>query len=141
MFFDIAGSEAQEIVDDHVNGSADGVAGKIRIVHGLGEDALSGESGVTVYEEWKIFFASAFSSAVLLGAGAADSDRIDGFEMAGVRNQMNVNLIAAVSNVLAGSAPGIFHVTGAENTATFHVFKSSEKSLQRALGAVGNHAK
>jgi hypothetical protein len=67
-----------------VNGAADGVAGEVGVVHGLGEDALSGECGVAVDEEREIFFASAFAGAVLLGAGAADGDGVDGFEMAGV---------------------------------------------------------
>ena len=73
-----------KIVDDDVNGAADGVAGKVGVIHGLGEDALSGESGVAVDQEREIFFASAFAGAVLLGAGAADGDGIDGFEVAGI---------------------------------------------------------
>jgi hypothetical protein len=84
VLFEIAGGESEQVVDDHVNGAADGVTGKIGIVHGLGEDALSGEGGVAVDEEREIFLASAFAGAVLLGAGAADGDGIDGFEVAGI---------------------------------------------------------
>ena len=75
VFFEIAGGESEQIVDDYVNGAADGVAGKVGVVHGLGEDALSGESGVAVDEQRKIFFASAFAGAVLLSARAADGYR------------------------------------------------------------------
>ena len=84
VLFEIAGGESEKIVDDYVNGAADGVAGKVGVVHGLGEDALSGESGVAVDKQREIFFASAFAGAVLFGAGAADCDGIDGFEVAGV---------------------------------------------------------
>ena len=90
--------------------AADGVAGEVGVVQGLGEDALSGECGVAVDEERKIFFAATFAGAILLGAGAADGDGIDGFEMAGVRDQVNVNLAAAAGGVFAGRAHVIFHV-------------------------------
>src|SRR5580692_3823091 len=36
VLFDIAGGESEEIVNDHMNGAADGVAGKVGIVHGFG---------------------------------------------------------------------------------------------------------
>ena len=84
VLFGIAGGEAEKIVDDDVDGAADGVSGKVGVVHGLGEDALPGECGVAVDEQRKILFAAPFSGAVLLGASAADGDGIDGFEMAGI---------------------------------------------------------
>jgi hypothetical protein len=37
-----------------------------------------------VDEERKIFFASAFAAAVLLGASAADGYGVDSFEVAGI---------------------------------------------------------
>src|SRR5271166_3075011 len=83
MFFQIAGGEAEQIVDDNMNGAADSVAGEIGVIHGFREDALSGKGGVAVNQQGQIFFAAAFSSAVLLGASAADSYGIDGFEVAG----------------------------------------------------------
>ena len=43
----------------------------------------------------RYFFAPSFASAVLLGAGAADGDGIDGFQMAGIGDQVDVNLAAA----------------------------------------------
>jgi hypothetical protein len=56
VLFQIAGGEAEQIIDHDMNGAADGVAGKVGVIHGLGKDALSGESGVAVDEERKIFF-------------------------------------------------------------------------------------
>src|SRR6266851_285358 len=84
VLFEIAGGESEQVVDDHVNGAADGVAGKVGIVHGFGEDALSGESGVAVDKQRKVLFAATFAGAILLGAGAADGDRIDRFQVAGI---------------------------------------------------------
>src|ERR1700722_12419365 len=104
VLFRIAGGESEEVVDDDVDGPADGIAGKVGIVHGLGENALSGEGGIAVDEEGEIFFASAFTSAVLLGAGASDGDGVDGFEMARVRDQMNMNFVAAMRVVFSGRA-------------------------------------
>ena len=129
VFFGVAGGEAEKIVNDHVNRAADGVSGKVGVVHGLGEDALSGECGVAVNEERKIFLAAAFAGAVLLGAGAADGDGIDGFEMAGVRDEMDVNFAAAARDVFAGGAHVIFHVAGTENAARIDVFESGKDLL------------
>ncbi len=137
VLFGVAGGEAEKIVDDDVDGAADGVAGEVGVVHGLGEDALSGECGVAVDEERKIFFASAFAGAVLLGAGAADGDGIDGFEVAGVRDQVDVNFSAAARFVFAGRAHVILHVAGAENAARVDVFESGKDFLRRGAGRRG----
>jgi len=70
-----------------MNRAADGVAGKVGVVHRFGEDALSGECGVAVDEQRKIFFPPAFAGAVLFGADCGDGYGIDGFEMTGVRDR------------------------------------------------------
>ena len=138
VLFGVAGGESEQIVDDDVNGAADGVSGQVGVVHGLGENALSGECGVAVDEQRKIFFASAFAGAVLLGARAADGDGIDGFEMARIRDQVDVNLAAAARDVFAGGAHVIFHVAGAENAARVDIFESGKDFLRRTLGDVGD---
>ena len=113
--------------------------GKVGVVHGLGEDALPGECGVAMDEERKIFFASAFAGAVLLGASAADGDGIDGFEVAGIGDQVDVNFAAAARGVFAGGSHVILHVSGAENAARIDVFESGEDFLRRPLGDMGDH--
>jgi len=45
------GGEADLVVDDEVDGAARAVAGELREVEGLGDDALAGEGGVAVDEE------------------------------------------------------------------------------------------
>ena len=134
----VAGGEAEEIVDDDVNGAADGVAGKVGIVHGLGEDALSGEGGVAVNQKREISSRAAFAGAVLLGASAADGDRIDSFEVAGIRDQMDVNFAAAVRDVFAGGAHVVLHVAAAEDAARVDVFEAGEDFLRRTLREVGH---
>ena len=131
VLFGVAGGEAEKIVDDDVNRAADGVARQIGVVHGLGEDALSGERGVAVNQQRKIFFASAFAGAVLLGAGAADGDGIDGFEMAGIRDQVDVNLATAAGDVFAGRAHVVLHVAGAEDAARVDIFEAGKDFLGR----------
>ncbi len=138
VLFGVAGGEAEKIVDDDVDGAADGVSGEVGVVHGLGEDALSGECGVAVDEQREIFFASAFAGAVLLGAGAADGDGVDGFEVAGIRDQVNVDFSAAARFVFAGRAHVILHVARAENAARVDVFESGKDFLGGPLGHVGD---
>ena len=95
MFFGVAGREAEKIVNDYVNRAADGVAREVGVVHGLGENTLSGECGVAVDEKRKIFFAAAFAGAILLGTGAADGHGVDSFEVARIRDEVDVNVAAA----------------------------------------------
>ncbi len=137
VLFGVAGGKAEEIVDDDVDGAADSVAGKVGVVHGLGEDALSGERGVAVDEEREIFFAATFAGAVLLGAGAADGDGIDGFEVAGIGDEVDVDFVATARFVLAGRAHVVLDVAGAENAAGVDVFESGKDFLRGALGDVG----
>src|SRR5579872_1655673 len=50
VFFRVAGSETEKIVDNDVNRAADGIARKISVVHGLGENSLPRERGVPMDE-------------------------------------------------------------------------------------------
>ena len=67
-----------------MNSAAHGVSREIGIVHGLRENSLACEGGVAMDKQRKIFFAAAFSGAILLGASAAYGYRIDCFQMAGI---------------------------------------------------------
>ncbi len=84
VLFEVAGGESQQVVNYDVNCPAHGVAGKVGVIHGFGENALTGKGGISVNQERKILFAPAFAGAVLLGTRAAYGDGIDGFEVAGV---------------------------------------------------------
>ncbi len=110
VFFAIAGGEAHQVVHDDMQGAPRGIAGQVRIVHGLGGNALSGKGRVAVHEQRKKFFASTFPGAVLLGACASDGDRINSFEMAGIRNQVDIDLGATARDVLAGRPQMVLHI-------------------------------
>src|ERR1035438_4046542 len=138
VLFGVAGGETEEIVDDDVDGAADGVSGEVGVVHRLGEDALSGERGVAVHEQGEIFFAAAFPGAGLLGARRADGDGVDGFQVAGIRDQVDMNFSATARGVFAGRAHVVFHVAGAKNAARIDVFESGKDLLRGALGDVGD---
>ncbi len=92
-----------------------------------------------MHQQWKVFLASAFARAILLGACASYRHRVDGFQMARIGYQMNVNLAATPGDVFAGGAHVVLHVSGAEDTARVDIFKSREDFLRRALGDVRNH--
>ena len=79
------------------------------------------------------------SGAVLLGAGAAHGHGIDGLQVAGIRDQVNVNLRPRPGHVFAGRAHVIFHVAAAQNAARIDVFKSGKNFFGRALGHLHNH--
>ena len=135
----IVGGEADQIVHDDVNGAAGGVAREVGVVHGLGGNALTGECGVAVDQQRQKFFAAAFAGAVLLGAGASDGDGIDRFQMAGVRDQVNVDLGAAARDVFAGCAQVILHVARAEDAARIDVFERGENFFGSAARDVQDH--
>ncbi len=139
VLFVIVRGESEKIIDDDVDGAADGVALEIGVVHGLGEDALSGERGITVDEQGQIFFGSAFASTVLLGASAAYRNGIDSFEMAGIRNQVDVNFPAAARNVFAGGAHVVLNVSAAKNAAGIDVFKTGEDFFGGAARYMGDY--
>ena len=74
-----------------MNRAADGVGLQVGKIQSLRKDALAGESGVAVHHDGDDFVqrfgraidvASAQAIARLLGAGTADGDGIDGFQVA-----------------------------------------------------------
>ena len=108
-------------------------------IEGLGHDALAGKCRIAVDQQWQVFLPAVFSGAILLGAGAAHGHRIDSFQMAGIRNQVDVNLRARASDVLAGRAHVVFHIAAAQNAARIDVFKPGKYLLGRAPGNVHDH--
>ena len=74
--------------------AADGVAAQVGEVQRLGGDSLPCKSRVAVHEERQHFGFAVAADARLLGAGASHRHRIDRFEMAGVRHQVNAQLAA-----------------------------------------------
>src|SRR5712692_5030038 len=130
--------EAKQVVDDHVHGAAHGVRGKVGVIQRLSQDALAGKCAVAVHQQRKIFLRSAFSGAVLLGASTSHGDRVHSFKVAGIGNQVDVNLRSAASYVFTGRTHVVLHVPAAEHTARVHILEAGENLLRRAPGDV-NH--
>src|SRR5216684_2505778 len=103
--------EADQVVHDDVNRAADGIGLKVSEIERFRPDALAGKGGVAVHDDGDNVLGAAGAVARLLGAGAADSDGIDGFEVAGVGDEVDADFFAGGGDVGAGGADVIFHVT------------------------------
>ncbi len=66
------------------------------------------------------------TDAGLLGAGASHGHGVNGFEVAGVRHQVNADLAAVSSGEYAGGADVILHVSAAEHAAGIDVFEAGK---------------
>ena len=97
--------EADQIVDDDVNRAADGVGLEVGEIQRFRQNSLARKRGVAVHHDGNNFVGvearRAAGIAGLLCARAAHSDRIDGFQMAGIRNQVNVDFFAVRGDVSA----------------------------------------
>jgi hypothetical protein len=103
--------ETDLVVDHDVDGAAGLVAGELRHVEDLGDDALPGEGGITVDEERKDFFAVLrIAEDALAGAGHAFDHGVDGFEVAGVGREADGDLVAGGGLAFGEVAEVILHV-------------------------------
>ena len=133
------GGEAEQVVDDDLDGPADVVAVQGGEVEALGPDALAGEGGVAVddhgedlaagFEE--VFLGAVAGEAFLVGAGAAHDDGVGGFEMAGVGGEVEVDGFAGGGDEVAGCAHVVFDVAAAEGAAGVNVFELGEDIARR----------
>ena len=124
-FFGLGG-ESDEVVDDDVDAAADGVAVDAGEVQGLGPDALAGEGGVAVDDDGEDAVDTVGANAILAGAGAAHGDGIDGFEVAGVGDEVQGDGAAIARGESAGGSDVVLHVAAAENAAGIDVFEFGE---------------
>ena len=134
------GGEADEVVDDDVNATADGEAFDFGEIQGFGPDALTGEGGVSVNGDGEDAVDAVGAPASLLGAGAAHGDRIDGLEMAGVRDEVQGNPLVVAGVKDAGGSDVVFHVAAAKNAARVDVFELGEDVGGRLAEGVDHDA-
>ena len=66
----------------------------------------------------------------LLGARASESDRIDRFQVAGIRHHVNTHRLPVCAGEDTGRADVVLHVTATQHTARVNVFKAG-KDLRR----------
>src|ERR1700683_4649096 len=111
------GGEADQIIHDDVDRAADGEAFDAGVIQSFGPDALAGEGRVAVQQDRQHSLSSIGADARLLGAGATHRYWIDGFEMAGIRDQVHADVASLGRYEYSGGAEMIFHVAAAEDAA------------------------
>ena len=87
----VAGGEADLIVDDDVNGAAGGVAASLGQVEGLHHHALAGERGVAMQDNGQDLLARLVIASVLTGPDGAFNHGVDDLQMGGVERQGQVH--------------------------------------------------
>ena len=134
-----SGRKADQVVHDNVNRAADRKALNARHVQHFGTNALARERRISVHHYRYHAPPAVFAAPLLLRAGPADHHRIDRFQMAGIRYQMNFH-VASVRRVESSrSAHVIFHVAAAQGAAWVHVLESREHIRCRAPHGVHHH--
>jgi hypothetical protein len=76
----------------------------------------------------------------LLGTRTAHGDGVDGFEVAGIGNKMDVERFARGCGVSAGCADVVFNIASAENAAGIDIFKTGDDFVGGLAGDVSHNA-
>ena len=134
------GREADLVVDDQVHGAAGAVAAQLREVERLGDDSLAGERRVAVQQQRKDREGLALVEDVLLRAGDALQDGVDGLEVARVRGERHLDVLAGAGREVALGAEVVLHVAGALDRARVDVALELAEDLVVGLADdVGQH--
>ena len=88
-----AGGETYLVIRHNVHGATDGVPFDVRKIKGLHHDALASERRIAVDEDREGRGALAVALQVNAGAGAAQHNRVDGFEVTRVIGQRYGDLL------------------------------------------------
>src|SRR5216684_4543488 len=128
--------EADQVVHDDVNGAADSVGLEVSEIKRFRPDALAGKGGVAVHDDGNDLLGAAGAVAGLLCAGTAHGDGVDGFEVAGIGDEMDADFLAGGGDVGAGGADVILHVACAEHAARIDIFKSRDDIMGCFAGSV-----
>ena len=135
-----SGREPELVVHDDVHGAADVVAGQLREVERLGDDALAREGGVAVDEHREHEAALLVAEPVLLRAHDALDDRVDRFEVARVRGEGHRDRAARARGVLAARAEVVLHVAAAAGHVRVELALELAEDLRvRLADDVGEH--
>ncbi len=134
------GGEAEQVVDDDLDGAADGEAVDGGEIEGLGPDALAGEGGVAVDDHGQSLFrglgvATGFS-AVLTGAGAAHNDGVGGLEMRRVGGEVERDGLAVGGGEVASGAHVVLDVAAAHGGLGVDVLELGEDFFGLAADGV-----
>jgi hypothetical protein len=131
--------EADLVVDHDVDGPVGGVVGQVRQVHRFENDALTAEGGVSVEEDRHDLLALAVAPVELFGSCFPLDNRIDSFEMRGVGDHRQADVLVgdAVQPLDVGPQV-VLHVAGAV-VGRFQTGKLSEELVEGLATHVGQH--
>ena len=124
------GGEADLVVDDEVDRSADAVAFQLREVEGLRHQALAGEGGIAVQQQGHHLGAVGVAMLHLLGADLADHDGVDRLQVRWVCGQRQMHGVAVELPVARG-AQVVLHVAGAADV--FRVGRAAAELVEDRL--------
>ena len=134
-----SGGKTNQIVHDDVHGTADVVTGQLRHIQGLRPDTLPGEGRIAVHGNFEHLLAPLRPAPLLLGARAAHGDRIDGFQVAGIGNQMHLDLMSVGGKEIACGAHVVLHIAATQNAARVDILEAGENFGGRAAHDVHHH--
>ena len=135
-------SEAQQVVDHHLDGSADLVPGDGRKVQRLCPDALAGKRGVAVDDHGQDLCLATlvFPTVVqahLPGTRAAHHNGVHSLKVRGIAGQVERDRLAARRGVGAGRALVVLHVAATQVRSRIDILKLGEDL--RGAAAHGIH--
>ncbi len=103
--------------------AADGVSGEIVHIERFRPDSLTSEGRIAMQSDGQDVLPTFAADAGLLGTSAAHGDRIDGFQVTGIRDEVNFNRAPASRTIFASGADVIFDVAAAQHAARVHILK------------------
>src|SRR6185312_5987594 len=89
----------------------------------FGGNALSGEGRITMHDDGENLVSAVLTEVILLGPSAAQGNGSDNFQMARIRDQVDVQATPVLCLKNSGGADVIFHVSAAKHAARVDVFK------------------
>ena len=106
------GGESHLVVHDDVHCSAGAVTAQLGKVQGFGNNALAGESGITVHEQRQdVEGTFVFAHQVLLSPNDALQHRVDSFQVRWVSGQVHATRCATVGGEGSLGTQVVLHVT------------------------------
>ena len=134
------GGEADLVVDDRVDRPAGRVAGEIREIERLGDDALPREGSVAVDQDGDHALPAQVARAPLLGAHDALDHGVDRLEVRRVRGEPEVHVLSRSHHAIVRVALVILDVARAEGAVHQRiVFELGEDRLERLAQRVREH--
>ena len=133
------GGEADQVVDDDMNGASDGIALQVGVIQSLRPNALAGKSAIAVYQQRQEFSLATVSPAILFGASAAHSNRIYRLQVAGIGYEVDADLGASARDVFPSCSHVVLNIAAPKDAARVNIFKTRKDFLRRTPSDMHYH--